>query len=147
MFFWPLKILMVIISMIFMKMSFPEIDVNPERCTNTLLGLISPCAPATQIQYPEYTVTENTALGCAEVCYDGIAFRPFGVFNDSKLKGKQIGVREDSPSIKIHEVIGYDSKEWVVEYHDVFMGGNMILKAAEITNIPPELAQYREYDF
>jgi hypothetical protein len=111
-----------------------------------------------QTKYPEYLETANSELGCAELSYDGITYRPFGVFGGgetltltfSEFIGNQIGIRrmESPPPLpKIYEIKGYNSKEWIVEYDDILMGGNMIFKAVGVTDIPPELEKYREYDF
>ena len=108
-----------------------------------------------QTKYPEYLETANSELGCAELSYDSITYRPFGIFNEDgmfafdKFIGNQIGIRkmETPPPTKIYEIKGYNSKEWIVEYDDVIMGGNMILKAVGVTDIPPELAKYKQYDF
>ena len=93
-------------------------------------------------------VTENTDLGCVELNYEGITYRPYGIIISSKLKGKQIGIRENTPDCKIYEVKGYDNHEWILDYLDVFMESSYTLfKSIEVTNIPNELAGYKEYDF
>ena len=66
---------------------------------------------------------------------------------DNKLKGIQIGVRENSINSKIYEITGYSSNEWIVEYLEVLMGTNMILKAVNVNNIPQELVKFKEYDY
>ncbi|MDR1679912.1 MAG: hypothetical protein LBR81_09090 [Prevotellaceae bacterium] len=101
--------------------------------------------------------TVNSESGYAELSYDGVTYRPFGVFGGgekltvtfSEFIGNQIGIRklETPPPIKIYEIRGYNSKEWIVEYDDILMGGNMIFKAVEVTDIPPELEKYKQYDF
>ena len=108
---------------------------------------ISGCIFDDDTEYPLYAVSENNELGCIELIYNGVVFRPYGVFLNNSLKGGQIGVREDSPQSKIYEVKGYDSNEWIVEYHEVIMGTNMVLKAVGVTEIPTELEIYKEYDY
>ena len=107
----------------------------------------SGCIQDDKTEYPLYAVSENDELGCVELIYNGIVFRPYGVFINNSLKGKQIGVREDSPKSKIYEVKGYDSNEWIVEYLEVIMGSNMVLKAVGVTEIPAELEEYKQYDY
>lgn len=105
------------------------------------------CGSDAQIKYPEYSVVDNTALGCVELSYGGIIYRPFGVL-PTKLRGTQIGIREGNPSTKIHEIKGYNSTEWIVEYLDVPMsGGDMIFKAVGVNEIPAELETHKEYDY
>jgi hypothetical protein len=106
------------------------------------------CTPTVKTEYPEYTVTDNDELGCAELTYNGITYRPFGVIGDGNLRGEQIGIREDDPESKVCEVKGYDSDKWIIEYLDVFMGGDiMLFKAVGVTEIPADLEQYKLYDF
>ena len=106
------------------------------------------CKAEEQSSYPEYGVVDNSELGCVELYYDGVVYRPYGVFNNKDFRGKQIGVREDDPEIKICEVKGYESDEWILDYLDVFMsGGDMLFKAVGVVNIPPVLEQYKEYDY
>lgn len=106
------------------------------------------CMPDEQAEYPEYEAVENTELNVMELHYNGIVYRPYGVFLDTRFRGKQIGIREGDPESKICEVKGYDCAEWIVEYLDVFMGGgDMLFKAAGVTEIPAELEQYKQYDY
>jgi hypothetical protein len=106
------------------------------------------CKHASPATYPEYTVTDNKDLGVIELNYNGVVFCPYGVISDKSLRGNQIGVRENDQESKICEVKGYPSNEWIIEYLDVFMGGgDMLLKATGITDIPSELEQYKEYDY
>ncbi len=99
-----------------------------------------------QTEYPEYSVTDNTEY--VELHHNGVDYRPYGVFPDQKYRGKQIGIREGVPKSRICEVKGYDSSEWIIEYLDEFMGGgDMLFKAAGVTEIPEELEQYKEYDY
>ena len=99
-------------------------------------------------EYPEYIVGSNMELGCVELSYEGIVYRPFGVFFNSDFRGAQIGIREAMPESKICEVKGYPSAEWITEYLDVQMGGgDMLFKAVSVTEIPEELAQYKEYEY
>jgi hypothetical protein len=105
------------------------------------------CSPVSPATFPEFTVAENNELNVIELSYDGVVYRPYGVVPDKSLRGKQIGIREDDPQSKICEVKGYSSNEWVIEYLDVFMGGgDMLLKAVVITEVPAELEQYKEYE-
>ena len=111
------------------------------------------CTAETREEYISYSAVDNEELGCMELHNEGIIYRPYGVFTSNKstksnkFKGKQIGVREDAADLKIHEVKGYDSNEWIVEYLDVLMGGNMIFKAVGVNEIPEELGQYKQYDY
>lgn len=107
-----------------------------------------------ETKYPEYLDTVNSELGCVELNYDGVTYRPFGVFVGGgvfafdEFIGNQIGIRVtggDDPPTKIYEIKGYNPKEWIVEYDDILMGGNMILKAVDVTDIPKELEKYKEY--
>ena len=108
---------------------------------------ITGCAPDKHVEYPGFSVVDNKELGCVELNHEGIIYRPFGVL-DSKLRGTQIGVRENEPDSKIFEVKGYDSTEWIVEHLDVIMGGgDMIFKAVGVTEIPKELEAYKEYNY
>ena len=113
-----------------------------------LISGLSGCKQSEQNDYPEYSVVDNKELGCAELHYDGIVYRPYGVFTNNDFKGKQIGVREDDPEVTICEVKGYESDEWILDHLDVFMsGGDMLFKAAGVVEIPPELAKYKQYDY
>ncbi|MCL2079738.1 MAG: hypothetical protein FWH17_07860 [Oscillospiraceae bacterium] len=114
-----------------------------------IIGILSfsGCIRDDQTEYPLYAVSVNDELGCIELIYNGVVFRPYGVFVNNTFKGEQIGVREDAPQSKIYEVKGYDSDEWIVEYLEVIMGTNMILKAVGVTEIPIELEEYKEYDY
>ena len=99
-------------------------------------------------EYPEYSVVENTKLGCLELDYEGVVYRPYGVFNTSDYRGNQIGIREGDPESKICEVVGYSSDEWITEYLDVPMsGGDMLFKSVDVTQIPAELEKYKQYDY
>ena len=113
----------------------------------TILLHMSSCKAEPQEEYISYSAVENEELGCAELHNEGIIYRPYGIFTSNKFKGKQIGVRDDAADLKIHEVKGYDSSEWIVEYLDVLMGGNMIFKAVGVNEIPEELEQYKQYDY
>jgi len=108
---------------------------------------LAACSPNDTIDYPKYSVVDNNELGCVELVYEGITYRPFGVFGHNKLRGAQIGVRDDSSDSKICEIKGYSSSEWIVDYLDGLMGGNMIYKAVGVTEIPTELEPYREYNY
>jgi len=118
-----------------------------------IIGLVfflslAACKPANQKVWPEFSVTENTELGCIEFHRDGDTYRPYGVLKGPKLRGDQIGIRKGEPDCKIYELRGYDAAEWIIDYLDVFMGGGLMLfKAVGVTEIPAELEQYREYDF
>ena len=112
-----------------------------------LASNLTGCTTENQKTYPDFLETVNEELGCAELTYDGVTYRPFGVLTSTKLRGAQIGIREDSSNIKIHEVKGYSSSEWIIEHHTVLMGGIMILKAAGVTDIPMELEQHKQYDY
>lgn len=99
-------------------------------------------------EYPEYAVSTNSEIDCIELSYDGVIYRPYGVFPNNKLRGKQIGIRGNDTQSKICEVKGYSSKEWITEYSDAFMGGgDMLFKAVGVTEIPEDLKQYKEYDY
>ena len=111
------------------------------------LFLLTLAACSDNTVYPEYLVTDNHELGCVELTYAGVTYRPFGVFANNKFKGTQIGIRENMPDIKIHEVKGYSSSEWIVEYDNVLMGGDMILKAVGVAEIPTALQPYKQYDY
>ena len=113
----------------------------------TLLLSLTGCTPENQKIYPDYFETVNEELGCVELTYDDVTYRPFGVLASTKLRGGQIGIRENSPDSKIHEVKGYSSSEWIIEQDTVLMGGIMLLKAVGVTNIPVELEQHRQYDY
>ena len=108
----------------------------------------SGCNQQLQGEYVEYAVSENEELGCIELHYEGVIYRPYGVFYNNDFRGKQIGIRESDSESKICEVKGYDFKEWITEYSDVFMGGgNMLYKAVGVTDIPEELKQFKQYDY
>lgn len=103
------------------------------------------------IKYPEYTVRDNTGLGYIELVYEGITYRPYGILTlgseFNRYLSKQIGIREDNYNNKIYELIGYDSREWIVDYHDVFMGSSLLLKSIDVIDIPKELERYKAYDY
>jgi hypothetical protein len=106
------------------------------------------CGAADKAEYPEYAVLDNSELGCVELSYGGITYRPFGGIGNDDMRGEQIGIREGDPESRICEVEGYDPDEWIIEYLDVFMeGGDMLMKATSVTEIPAELEQYRMYDY
>ena len=131
-----------------MRQSFLKLAL-PFFLTAVLLASgLSGCITAGQIDYPEYSASENTSLGCIELEYNGVIYRPFGVFNTRSFRGKQIGVRKGDPESRICEVKGYNPDEWITEYLDVFMGGgDMLFKAADANEIPAELEQYKIYDY
>jgi len=109
---------------------------------------LSGCSQHPQDGYATYEVSENEELGCIELHHDGIIYRPYGGFYNNDFRGQQIGIREGDPESKICEVRGYDSKEWITEYLDVFMGGgDMLYKAVGLTDIPEELGQFKDYDY
>ena len=81
-----------------------------------LVSLFLSCKPNENKEYPEYLISVNNDLNCVELTYNGVTYRPFGVFTDNKLKGNQIGVRENSKNSKIYEITGYSPNEWIVEY-------------------------------
>ena len=115
-----------------------------------LVLCLSSCKPTTQKEYPVIPVAVNSELGCVELIYDGIIYRPYGVIGSSKLRGEQIGIREDITDGKgiVCEVQNYEPSEWLIDYLDVFMGGgDTLYKAVGVTEIPTELEQYQEYDF
>jgi hypothetical protein len=112
-----------------------------------LVSNLTGCTPKNQKTYPDYSETVNEELGCAELTYDGVTYRPFGVLINTKLRGTQIGIRENNPDLKIHEIKGYSSSEWIIEHHTVLMGGISIWKAVGVTDIPSELEQHRQYDY
>ncbi|MDR1002019.1 MAG: hypothetical protein LBL82_01940 [Oscillospiraceae bacterium] len=101
--------------------------------------------------YPKFTSASNEELGCVELHYNGVTYRPFGSFSSSadnrKYKGEQIGVREETEDSKIYAINGFSSEEWIVDYLEVIMGGSMIFKAVGVTEIPPELEQFKYYDY
>ena len=98
-------------------------------------------------KYPEYSVKVNTELGCIELFYEGITYRPYGIFTSfNKLNAKQIGINDNSPNSQIYELKGYDSREWIVEYLDVLMGTNRLLKSIDVIEIPKELEKYKVDD-
>jgi len=99
-------------------------------------------------KYPVYSVSTNTELGCVELLYEGITYRPYGILPSfNKFMSKQIGIIADDPNSKIYELKWYDSREWVVDYIDVFMGGNMLFKSIDVIEIPKGLEKYKVYDF
>ena len=113
-----------------------------------LVVSLSGCGSNTRIEYPTIPVSENKELGCVELVIDGITFRPFGTIGHSRLRGEQIGIREDTDNGIICEVKGYEATEWLIDYLDVFMGGgDTLYKAVGITEIPADLEQYQMYDF
>lgn len=106
------------------------------------------CNFNTQTDYPKYKAVENAELNVIELYHENIIYRPYGIFTDNKYRGEQIGIREDEPQSKICKAKGYDSSEWIIEYLDVFMGGgDMLFKAIDVTKIPSEFEQFKEYDF
>ena len=109
---------------------------------------LSGCDSNTRIEYPTIPVSENTELGCIELIVDGITFRPYGTIGHNKLRGEQIGIREDADNGIICEVKGYETTDWLIDYLDVFMGGgDTLYKAVGVTEIPADLEQYQMYDF
>ena len=111
-----------------------------------LVSFFLSCKPNNK-EYPVYLISVNNDLNCVELTYNNITYRPFGVLLNNKLKGIQIGVRENSPNSKIYEINGYSSNEWIVEYLEVIMGTNMIFKKVNVKNIPQELKTYEQYNF
>ena len=112
------------------------------------LFCLSSCSSNKQIDYPEYSVVENTELGCVELHYENTIYRPYGGFSTNDFRGKQIGIREGVSDSKICEVKGYESDKWIIEYLDVIMGGgDMLFKATSVTEIPNELERYKRYDY
>ena len=69
------------------------------------------------IKYPKYKVRDNIELGCIELVYEDITYRPYSILTlysrFNKYLSKQIGIREDNYNSKIYELIGYDSREWI----------------------------------
>jgi len=106
------------------------------------------CSTDKPSEYPECSAIINTELGCVELCYNDIVYRPFGVFVNNSFRGTQIAVRADMQESKICQVKGYPPEEWIIEYLDMPMGGgDMLFKAVDTTEIPEELAQYQEYEY
>jgi hypothetical protein len=110
---------------------------------------LTDCDPGEKpTSYPQYIEITNNELGVAELHYNGIVYRPFGSFTTNeqidKYVGDQIGVRDTSEDFKIYTINGYNSDEWIVNYLDVIMGGNIIYKAVEVTEIPADLEQFKE---
>ena len=113
-----------------------------------MVPVITGCSHENLVEYPYFEVVDNDELGCVELIHEGITYRPFGSFGgDSKYRGNQIGIREDNEDSKICEIKGYNSSEWIVDYHDVIMGGDMIFKAIDVTDIPLELAKFKDYNY
>ncbi len=114
------------------------------------LSLISlaGCALNNNDKYPEFKAVTNEELGCVELHYNGIIYRPYGGFYNNDFRGKQIGTRDGDAKIKISEIKGYDSSEWITEFDDIFMGGgDMLFKAVGVTTIPADLEKYKLYDY
>jgi hypothetical protein len=88
-----------------------------------LVSNLTGCTPKNEKTYPDYWETVNEELGCVELTYDGVTYRPFGVLTSTKLRGSQIGIRENDPDLKIHKVKGYSTSEWIIEQDNVLMGG------------------------
>ena len=115
-------------------------------------GCLSACQQQRHANLPlaqMYQARENHELGCTELLYGDIVYRPYGSL-PSRLRGEEIGTREHIPEAIICTVQGYDPNEWIVEYLDVWMGGGDLLwKAVGVADIPQELAQYKDsaYNF
>ena len=137
------KVLLKIIFNKFVLKNIKRIIIFSTILTSVFIS----CKPNKNKEYPKYLISVNNDLNCVELTYNNITYRPFGVFTDNKLKGNQIGVRENSKNSKIYEITGYSTNEWIVEYLEVLMGTNMILKAVNVNKIPPELEKFKEYDY
>jgi hypothetical protein len=96
---------------------------------------------------PAYQVADNKELGCVELSYDGVTYRPFGVL-DKDFLDVRIGVRENGGDVFVYSIRGYDSSQWICDMADSgLMDSPMLLKAVGVTDIPDALKQYKEYDF
>jgi len=139
------------IENIFQNLNFSKVFGNLPKpiiiISAIFVSLFLSCKPNDNKEYPVYLISVNNDLNCVELTHNNITYRPFGVLLNNKLKGIQIGVRENSPNSKIYEINGYSSNEWIVEYLEVLMGSNMILKAVNVKNIPQELETYKQYNF
>ena len=100
-----------------------------------LVTLFLSCKPNYNKEYPIYLISQNNDLNCIELTYNNITYRPFGVLHNNKLKGTQIGVRENSPNSKIYEINGYSSNEWIVEYLEVLMQCQQVKLLNSINNL------------
>ena len=131
-----------------MKQSYPKTAL-PILLIMVVLTLgLAGCKNNEQTKYPEYNAVENAELGCIELEYEGVIYRPYGSFYNNDFRGNQIGIREGDLENKICEVIGYSSDEWITEYTDMFMGGgDMLFKAVGVIEIPAELERYKSYDY
>ncbi|MDR2973601.1 MAG: hypothetical protein LBV00_02640 [Propionibacteriaceae bacterium] len=106
------------------------------------------CGAVATMDYPEYAVSDNSQLGYSTLIHNGVIYVPFGVVGADSLRGEQIGVREGVPDSTITAVKGYDSRDWIIEYLDVLMGGgDMLYRAIDVTEIPPDLEQHRQFDY
>ncbi|WP_461257637.1 hypothetical protein, partial [Treponema sp. R80B11-R83G3] len=109
--------------------------LNKLKITILVLNMFILCligCKADKQNYPEYSVKVNSELGCAELLYEGVKYRPYGILKPfNKFIAKQIGIREDSANSKIYELKGYNSREWIVDYLDVLMPTNMIFKSID----------------
>ena len=131
-----------------MKKIFSKIVLTLFMATVLLILGLTGCKTNEQTEYPAYNAVESAERGCIELEYEGVVYRPYGVFYNNDFRGNQIGIREGDPESKICEVIGYSSDEWIIEYLDVLMGGgDMLFKSVDVTQIPAELEHHKAYDW
>lgn len=71
--------------------------------------------------------------------YEGVEYSFYSTLENYSLKGKQIGVVEDEPEIKIYDVKGHDTRKWIIEYLDTGCPEMCVYKATDIVEIPSEL--------
>ncbi len=91
-----------------------------------------------------FIAIDNNELGCIELTRDGITYRPYGIIGERSMRGAKIGFRSGD-STSIFAVKEYSSDEWIMESDAGFMpGGDMLLKAVGVTEIPTELEKYKE---
>jgi hypothetical protein len=97
-----------------------------------------------------FTVEEDWGKGSALRTLDEFNYAPFGILSNESVKqflGEPIGVidTEGYEEAIIFSVNGYSSKEWIIEYLNVFMGGgHMLFKESNVTLIPDELKEFEE---
>lgn len=81
----------------------------------------------------------------ASIIWDDREYVPFCAIEPGK-RGEYLGYMEDDPDVKIYELEGYSSEEWIIEYLDLGICSEaMLSKEISVQNIPEGF--YSEYDW
>lgn len=79
------------------------------------------------------------------IIWDEREYVPYCAIEPNK-RGEYLGYIEDDSDVKIYELDGYSSEEWIIDYLNLGIGGEaMLYKEISVQNIPDGF--YSEYDW